>query len=27
MIVMQESFVSGGWVVLQNCHLGLKFME
>jgi hypothetical protein len=24
---MREQFVAGGWVILQNCHLGLKFME
>lgn len=27
MSVMQECFQNGGWTVLQNCHLGLKFME
>lgn len=24
---IDKNFVSGGWVILQNCHLGLKFME
>jgi dynein heavy chain len=24
---MDNCFQTGGWVVLQNCHLGLKFME
>jgi len=25
--VYQEAIVSGGWVILQNCHLGLGFMN
>jgi len=24
---IRTGFESGGWVILQNCHLGLKFME
>jgi dynein heavy chain len=26
-IAINEGFASGGWIILQNCHLGLKFME
>ncbi|EDV21817.1 uncharacterized protein TRIADDRAFT_59929 [Trichoplax adhaerens] len=25
--LLQQSIASGGWVLLQNCHLGLNFME
>ena len=24
---INEGFVNGSWIILQNCHLGLKFME
>jgi len=24
---MDAGFENGSWVILQNCHLGLKFME
>lgn len=24
---IDNGFINGGWVILQNCHLGLKFME
>jgi len=26
-LVMDECTVSGGWVILQNCHLGLQYMH
>jgi len=26
-LVMDECTVSGGWVILQNCHLGLQYMN
>lgn len=26
-ISILKNFTEGGWVILQNCHLGLKFME
>lgn len=25
--ILNQSFVDGGWVLLQNCHLGLSFMD
>jgi dynein heavy chain len=24
---IKQGFETGVWVILQNCHLGLKFME
>jgi len=25
--LLQQSFGDGGWLLLQNCHLGLAYME
>lgn len=25
--VIQKCAETGGWIILQNCHLGLKYME
>ena len=25
--ILQQAIQEGGWVLFQNCHLGLQFME
>ena len=27
MVALIDGFANGNWVILQNCHLGLKLME